>query len=385
MKRILLALAIATTLAVSIGLISYYYGPGYVVFSFADLSIETSFIFMLGFLAIAFFVFHYLVRTVSVLLRIPGYLGFHYSSRQAEKARNALVKGLIEMSEGRFIQSEKILLKQVQHSDTALLNYLMAARAAQQLGAYDRRDEYLRLAHESTPSADIAIGITQAELQLAHKQYEQALATLNYLNQISPKHGYVKKLQARVYQQLGDWDNLHQLLHEVKKHHYLSDDKLETIELETYSGLLTHAIKMNLTDKVSTVWQQVPKKLKHSPQLLTIYVQYLLDHHRDDDAEVLIRNYLDDHWNDVMVAQYSRLNTSNPLNQIETAETWLLGHNRSVVLLTALGKLCIKQSLWGKARSYLETSLDVKPSAEAYLLLAKLLDDKMDEKDKAQS
>ncbi|MCW9005466.1 MAG: hypothetical protein OQK70_09400, partial [Gammaproteobacteria bacterium] len=32
-----------------------------------------------------------------------------------------------------------------------------------------------------------------------------------------------------------------------------------------------------------------------------------------------------------------------------------------------------------------ETSLDVKPSAEAYLLLAKLLDDKMDEKDKAQS
>ncbi|MCW8909136.1 MAG: hypothetical protein OQK76_00815, partial [Gammaproteobacteria bacterium] len=269
--------------------------------------------------------------------------------------------------------------------DTALLNYLMAARAAQQLGAYERRDEYLRLAHESTPSADIAIGITQAELQLAHKQYGQALATLNYLHQISPKHGYVKKLQARVYQQLGDWDNLHQLLHEIKKHHYLSDDKLETIELETYSGLLTHAIKMNLTDKVSTVWQQVPKKLKHSPQLLTIYVQYLLDHHRDDDAEVLIRNYLDDHWNDVMVAQYSRLNTSNPLNQIETAETWLLGHNRSVVLLTALGKLCIKQSLWGKARSYLETSLDVKPSAEAYLLLAKLLDDKMDEKDKAQS
>ncbi|MCW8909388.1 MAG: heme biosynthesis HemY N-terminal domain-containing protein, partial [Gammaproteobacteria bacterium] len=126
MKRILLALAIATTLAVSIGLISYYYGPGYVVFSFADLSIETSFIFMLGFLAAAFFVFHYLVRILSVLLRIPGYLGFHYSSRQAEKARNALVKGLIEMSEGRFIQAEKILLKQVQHSDTALLNYLMA-------------------------------------------------------------------------------------------------------------------------------------------------------------------------------------------------------------------------------------------------------------------
>lgn len=261
MKRFFLALSIATILAVSIGLIAYYYGPGYVVFSFADLSIETSFIFMLGFLAAAFFVFHYLIRVLSVLLRIPNYLGFRYTNRQAEKARNALVKGLIEMSEGRFVQAEKILLKQVQHSDTGLLNYLMAARAAQQLGAYDRRDEYLRLAHESTPSADIAIGITQAELQLAHKQFEQALATLNYLHQLTPKHGYVKKLQARVYQQLGDWDSLVKLLHEVKKHHYLSDDKLETIELETYNGLLSQAIKQDDADKIVSIWHQVPKNL----------------------------------------------------------------------------------------------------------------------------
>ena len=385
MKRLLLALAIATTLAVSIGLIAYYYGPGYVVFSFADLSIETSFIFMLGFLALAFFVFHYLVRVFSVLLRIPDYLGFRYSNRQAEKARNALVKGLIEMSEGRFLQAEKILLKQVQHSDTGLLNYLMAARAAQQLGAYDRRDQYLRLAHESTPSADIAIGITQAELQLAHKQFEQALATLNHLNQLTPKHGYVKKLQARVYQQLGDWDNLHQLLHEVKKHRFIADDKLQAIELETYSGLLNQAIKRGDTDKIAGIWQQLPKKLKQDTELLMIYVQYLVNQQHNDEAEVLIRSYLSDHWNEVLVGLYSNLNTSNTLNQIETAETWLLGHNRSVILLTVLGKLCIKQGLWGKARSYLETGINIKPTAEACLLLARLLEEKMDEKDKAQS
>ncbi|MDH5473059.1 MAG: heme biosynthesis protein HemY [Gammaproteobacteria bacterium] len=385
MKRLLLAIIIATTLAVSIGLISYYYGPGYVVFSFADLSIESSFIFLLGFLAVSFFLFHYLIRLLSIFLRIPGYLGFRYNNRQAEKARNALVKGLIEMSEGRFIQAEKILLKQVQHSDTGLLNYLMAARAAQQLGAYDRRDEYLRLAHESTPSAEIAIGITQAELQLAHKQYEQALATLNYLNQITPKHGYVKKLQARVYQQLGDWDSLHQLLHELKKHNFIDNDKLETIELETYSGLLAQAVKIGNKDKISRIWQQLPKKLKKNSSLLLNYIQYLMEQNQDNEAETLLRNYLTDHWNESMVALYAQLNTTNTLNQIETAETWLLGHNRSVILLTILGKLCIKQSLWGKARTYLETSIDISPTAEAYLLLAQLLEEKMNEKNKAQS
>ena len=162
MKRLLLALSVAATLAVAIGLYAHYYGPGYVVFSFADISVETSFIFVLGFTAVSFFIFYYLLRALSLMIRVPDYLGLKYSHRQAEKARNALVKGLIEMSEGRFAQAEKILLKQASHSDTSLLNYLIAARSAQQQGAYERRDEYLRLAHESTPSADIAIGITWA-------------------------------------------------------------------------------------------------------------------------------------------------------------------------------------------------------------------------------
>jgi HemY protein len=112
MKRVLLALAVAATLAVAIGIYASYYGPGYVVFSFADVSVETSFIFVLGFLAVSFFIFYYLLRSLSLMLRMPDYLGSRYSRRQAEKARNALVKGLIEMSEGRFAQAEKILLKQ---------------------------------------------------------------------------------------------------------------------------------------------------------------------------------------------------------------------------------------------------------------------------------
>ena len=384
MKRLLLALSVAITLAVAIGLVAHYYGPGYVVFSFSDISVETSFIFMLGFLAVTFFLFHYLIRVISMFLRIPDYLGLRYSHRQAEKSRNALVKGLIEMSEGRFAQAEKILLKQVGHSDTALLNYLIAARSAQQQGAYERRDEYLRLAHESTPSADVAIGITQAELQLAHQQYEQALATLNHLSSIAPKHGYVKKLQARVYQQLGDWENLQQLLDDVKKSKLVNEDKLREIELDTYSGLLNYSIKRNDLQATRQAWQKIPKKLKNNAELLKIYICYLINNQAHDEAEPLIRNYLGNHWRESMVLLYSQINTSNPQQQLETAETWLREHSRSAALLLALGKLCIKSKLWGKARNYLESSLGIKPIAETYLQLATLLQEKMEETEKAQ-
>ena len=385
MKRFLLAISIAATLAVSIGLAAYYFGPGYVVFSFGELSLETSFIFMLGFLAAAFFVFHYAVRVLSILFRIPDYLGLRYSKRQAEKARNSLVKGLIEMSEGRFAEAEKILLKQVVHSDTGLLNYLMAARSAQQQGAYTRRDEYLRLAHETTPSADIAIGITQAELQLSHNQYEQALATLNHLSSLAPKHGYVKKLQARVYKQLHDWDHLGKLINEVKKSKFISAEKLIELEIETYSGMLNNSIKQQNTDKTKKIWQSIPKELKDNIELLQIYITFLTQLDKHDEAESLLRTYLSRHWRESMVRLYAQLNCSDPHKQLETAETWLHGHARSAALLLVLGKLCIKTQLWGKARNYLETSLGIKPLPETCLTLAMLLDDKMEEADKVQA
>lgn len=307
-----------------------------------------------------------------------------HSERQSERSKNALVKGLIEMSEGRFEQAEKILIKQAESSDTSLLNYLMAARAAQQLAAYDRRDEYLRLAHESTPSADIAIGLTQAELQLSHKQLEQALATLNHLSSVSPKHGYVKKLQAKAYQQLGDWDNLGPLLEDVRKMKAVDEQQLEKIEIEAYLGMLKTSIKQFDGDKAERIWQQLPKRLKSNVELIFLYTSYLCKQKKDDEAEVLIRNYLSNNWSDELALLYSRLSVSECKTQLETAETWLHGQSRNAALLLILGKLCLNCELWGKAKSYFESSIGIQPMAETYLKLAKLLEEKMDLPEEAQ-
>jgi len=385
MKRIILAIIVASSLAVSIGILSYYNGSGYVVFSFLDTSIETSFVFVLSVIAVAFFVFYYVLRVLAVLLKIPDYLGLRYQRRQAEKARNGLVKGLIEISEGRFATAEKILLKQVEHSDTALLNYLIAARSAQQQGAYERRDEYLRLAHESTPSADIAIGITQAELQLAHQQYEQALATLNHLQEISPRHAYVKKLLARVYQQLGDWANLVEVLPDVRKSSLMAETQMQQFEVEAYTGLLDDSIKLQDAEKISSVWKQIPKKLKEDIDLLYLYIDYLVSVKKDDDAAELIQKCLGQQWHESLLLKYSRLNVSQVHKQLEQAESWLQQHSRSAVLLLCLGQLCIKAELWGKAKNYLEMSVTIKAMAETYLALAVLLEDKMDEHGEAQN
>ena len=384
MKRIILAILLAVTIAVGIGSIASIYGPGYVVFSFAEYTVETSFIFMLGFIALGFFVFYYVLRIIAKLVYIPNFLSRQHSKRQSERSKNALVKGLIEMSEGRFESAEKVLLKQVDNSDTSLLNYLMAARAAQQLGEYDRRDEYLRLAHETTPSADIAISLTQAELQLSHQQYEQAMATLNHLVSVSPKHGYVKKLLARSYRQLEDWDSLSKVLTDVKKMKVMTEEQYKQQELEAYTGMLKNSIKQQDEVKTEAIWKKLPRYLKSEPELLEYYALYCHKQKKDDAAEVIIRKYLSEYWTDTLALLYSELNVSEPKKQLQTAETWLHNHPRNAVLLLVLGKLCMKCQLWGKARGYLESSIGVKPLAEAHLKLAKLLEDKMDEPEEAQ-
>ena len=50
--------------------------------------------------------------------------------------------------------------------------------------------------------------------------------------------------------------------------------------------------------------------------------------------------------------------------------------------MLALGRLCRKAKLWGKARSYLETSLGIEESRVGWLELAGMLDE-LDEKEAA--
>ncbi|MCY7389886.1 MAG: heme biosynthesis protein HemY, partial [Burkholderiales bacterium] len=60
--------------------------------------------------------------------------------------------------------------------------------------------------------------------------------------------------------------------------------------------------------------------------------------------------------------------------QIERAERWLRQHARDAVLLATLGKLCMRQGLWGKAQSYLEASVALEPSLDAHMTLARLME-----------
>ena len=71
---------------------------------------------------------------------------------------------------------------------------------------------------------------------------------------------------------------------------------------------------------------------------------------------------------------YGDCKGDSTLVQIERAEKWLRAHARDASLLLALGKLCMRQGLWGKAQSYLEASVALHPSPDAHMTLANLME-----------
>ena len=362
---------------------------GQISFSFAGFSFETNLVVFGAAILCLLFIVLIFIKTIQAITGIFVYFGRKRQQRLREKARLSLSQGLIEYAEGRFSQSEKILLQHIRHSDNRLLVYLTAARAAQQLGEHERRDEYLRQAHIDTPNADVAIGLTKAELQLAHNQNEQALATLTQLNELSNNHTYVLTLLANTYKHLQDWDKLKNILPQLKKFGNLSAESFLSFEISVCNGQLSNLAKNCKQSNVGAqllikFWKDTPHHLKAIPDVTEQYAKQLIYVDAADEAEIELRSYLNKNWQESTIILYSELNVVVENKQLEMAEAWLKDHQHNAYLLLALGKMCITRSLWGKARNYLEASIAINPMPENYLILARLLEENMNDPAAAQ-
>lgn len=325
----------------------------------------------------------YLVMALLLrLIHLPALMKSYSNRRSVERAHRNIINGLIELIEGHWQKAESILLKDIENSDTPLLNYLLAARAAQQQDANERRDEYLKRAHENTPKADVAVGLTQAELQLAHGQTEQALATLTSLRELAPHHPYVVKLLSRLYVQLNEWDKLAALLPELRKRRIVTGEKLLTLERTTYTHFLHYVSRSNTVFNLEEQWKLLPKRYRADPEIFRVFIDCLIRSDNGPAAERHLRLFLNKNWDEPLARRYGEIELADASKQLDYAEGWLKDHGRSPMLLLSLARLCCRLRLWGKARVYYETSIAVHPTSEAYAELAELLES-LGEKDSA--
>lgn len=347
--------------------------PGFVLIKYADFSLETSLAFGVVAVAVIGLAIQLVFRIIMAIWRLPRTLGKSAEKRRIEKSRRILNQGLIDLAEGRFEQSEINLIKMIDYTETPLLNYLAAARAAQQQGRYDQRDNYLKNAHEARPDAEIAIGVTQAELQLTSGQTERALATLNHLRTVAPKHDYVLKLLAKVYFQLEEWSQLCEMLPEVRRKKLFPEEKLLAYETSAYNGCLDRSAEQDAASLDKT-WSKLPRAFQTNADLILHYID-LMKRYQSDNKQVqqIVVKAINQQWDNQLVNFYGQLEVEDTTLQLATAEKWLKEYGSNDMLLLALGRICVRLKLWGKAQSYLEASIGSRARAESCLELANLL------------
>ena len=339
---------------------------GYVVISFRGYLVEMSVPVLLGLIALLVFAI-WLIRRV---IQAPRRLGEAAGRYRAGRAGQKLTRGMIEVAEGNFARGEKLLARAASTSDAPLFNYLQAARAAHLQGQDARRDEWLKLAYEQTPEASNAVLLTQAELQLDSKQYEQALATLRRLDENSRDHSYALGLLGRLYFRLQDWGNLEKTLPRLRRHGRVDRDTIDAWTMRVHTEKLRLAPD---SDAVLAEWKSVPKHLKAEIPMLDAYYTALMRTGLHDKAEKDLASALRSEWRAPLVRLFGLVEGPDPSKQLKRAENWLHSHGEDPDLLLSAARLCLRNELWGKARSYLETVISLRPTPEAYQVYGRLL------------
>ena len=356
--------------------------PGYVLIGFGGWSLETSMVFFAVGAVLSFFALYVFFRFLGWSMRLPARLKAGQKTLKFNRSQEGLIAGLVDSAAGNWENAEKTLLKHAANSGAPLLHYLTAARAAQSRGALDKRDEYLQKAIDQSNGADLAVGLTQAELHLSANQFEQALETLTKLHSIDPSHGVVLKLQHQIYQQLGDWEGLLKLIPALHKNKVLMEAEVKLLETETFSQLLKQAAASRNAARIQTVWESIPPYLQNVRDIFHIYFAAMINAGAGAKIEALLVKKIAEQWNDTLIELFACIEDGDVENQLVTAERWLLSYPDNAVLLRAAGKLCIKNQIVDKALKYLSRSLDSEPTVAAYHLLGDLFFE-MDDKDKA--
>ncbi|HTM63127.1 MAG TPA: heme biosynthesis HemY N-terminal domain-containing protein [Gammaproteobacteria bacterium] len=372
MRRLIILLLFLTA-SVWIGLMIVKH-PGYIFIVSKPWMIQMPLWFagvsLLVLLGIFYFIIHSIDALNFWLFRVKNWLKFRREHRSYNKTQH----GLSLLIEGRWAKAERLLLQgSKQQGVEPLMNYLGAARAAQELNAIERRDTYLRKAYQLAPNAELAIGLTQAELEIEQDQLEQASITLLKLRALSKRHPRVLKLQEKVYVKMGDWQKLQMLLPDLRKAKVLTPDQALHFEKNIYCQMLMAAGTKDRTE-LTRIWNEMPRSARKNPDIVLAYVQQLMTFGDHAEAEQLIQKTLKYNWQPDLMKIYSKFSFDNLNRQLVIAGAWLKIYGNKPEILLFLGKTCMQIQLWGKAKDYFERCLAQGPNPEAALEYGRLLE-----------
>jgi len=371
---------LAIVMALLLSLYSGFPGdPGYLLIAFGDYTFETSLFALLAAAAI----FYVLARATLLIFDWvnPWHLvryGRNYSRKRKAKARSKTTEGLLYFVRGNWQSSYSLLSKSSNDADATVVNYLVAASAAYEMGDRQSLMNCLQQAEENYPGARSTINSLKAQLLFKSGQLEQCLAVLEQLKKSSLNDATLLQLLKKVYVKLEDWEQLGALVPTLKKLKIIDKDEVELIRKrvfveELYASSSGDSAEAADVARLSKLWRKAPSRYREDEKIVKHYIELLIQRGEKEEASKVMENALSRSWSDATILRYGEQDLGTNPQQLIHAEGWLKTRPANSTLLLSLGRICMRNQLWGKAKDYYRASIKISPSAEAYGELGRLL------------
>lgn len=306
-----------------------------------------------------------------------------FGKRKTKKAHKNSQLGAIALFEGNAKQAQKLLSSSAERSESPVLTYIAAAKAAQQQKKYDLRDEYLQQAHDYQKNSQLAVGLVWGELQIDAQQYRQAQQTLQELASKYPKNKRINELYAILYPALDEWQQYIDLI--TNKHSGLVFEEAEfsAIQLNAYQHLFKQVATQDAEalqvywDRRSPRWMR--KELSYQEALLDAYIEA----GKDKFAEQFLLEKLNKQFSLPLVSYIEKLTISDHYPLILLLEKKLQKEADKGLIHRALAQLFLQENKFVAAIEHLKQSVEMESNIEDFALLADLLE-KDERNDEAQ-
>jgi HemY protein len=363
---------VLAALAVGVALFAERSSAGYVVIVAAPWRIELS-VNLFVFLVVGGYVaFYLLARMVTTLVAIPGRVRAYREDRERTRYRQSLHDALLAFFQGRYASAEKSAVEALLGEETKGIAAIIAARSAHELGRFSAREQFLDQAKGSAPAVDQARLTTLADLLVSQGRHEEALAVLKDLSARDSRNLRLLRLKLQAEQAMRNWDEVLATVSALVKLGGLGPEEASAARRAAHLGNLQR--KSGDAVALEAYWKQLASEMRTDGAVAATAARYHLALGSSAPAQAIIEQALERDWNPALVALYGDAAGTDALPQIERAEKWLRTHARDPALLLALGKLCMRQGLWGKAQSYIEASLALEPTHDGHMTLAALME-----------
>ncbi len=354
------------------------YNDGYVIFFVNPARVEMALSLFILLLVLGFVAVYFFIRAATYTLGLPERVRAFRAARAIEKARHSLFDALLSSLEGRYARAEKSAAAAHAAGEEPGLAALLAARAAHQLEHTQERDKWLDAASRAAQTTgDTALNhatlMTRAELLAQQRRDAEALDVLAELNRSGARHIASQRLALKSMTRAGRWEDALKVAHRLEEHKAVHPAVAAKTREVAYAALFSSGDAIDLRERL----RRMSRTDRRTAGVARRVAAGLVAAGLMREAQDLIDTALEHEWDSALAAQIADCvfeDERDIARQLERAERLLAAHPRDAGLLLAMGRLCTRQKLWGKAQQILEQAATVAPSRRVWLELARLME-----------